>query len=94
MYPEIDVSIGGKISLDIYPKGNDKSQSVSYVMKEDPRTRIIFLGDRAFPGGNDYAACQYIDKIGRGTWFNVSNWKETMAILKLTDLYINRDGEK
>ena len=54
----------------------------------------MFLGDRAYPGGNDYAACQYIDRIGRGVWFNVSNWKETMAILKLTDLYINRDGEK
>ena len=93
-YPELDVSIGGKISLDIYPKGNDKSQSVSYVVRKDPQTRVIFLGDRAYPGGNDYAACRYIDRMGRGTWFNVNNWKETMAILKSTDLYTNRDGEK
>lgn len=94
MYPEIDVSIGGKISLDICPRGNDKSQSVRYVAANEKSSYIIFLGDRAFPGGNDYAAAREIDNMPRGLWFNVNNWKETQAILKLSNLYINKDGGK
>ena len=94
MYPEIDASIGGKISLDIYPKGNDKSQSVNYIMRHDRPRYIVFIGDRVFPGGNDYAAALALQRHNRGVWFNVSDWEETKALLRLGALYINRDGEK
>ena len=93
-YPELDVSIGGKISLDIYPKGNDKSQSVDYIMSHSCPSYIVFIGDRVFPGGNDYAAALAMERYNRGVWFNVSNWKETRAILRSSSLYINRDGFK
>jgi len=93
-HPEVDVSIGGKISLDIYQKGNDKSQSVNYIMQHDKPRYIVFMGDRVFPGGNDYAVTLAMQRHNKGVWFNVSNWQETKALLRLGTLYINRDGEK
>ena len=91
-YPDIGTSIGGKISIDIYPKGNDKSQSVDWIMQREMPDYIVFVGDRAYPGGNDYAACEAIEKHRRGVWFNVNSCKETRAILELNTLNTNRDG--
>ena len=34
-HTDLDVSIGGEISLDIYSRGNDKSQSIQYIMDHD-----------------------------------------------------------
>ena len=93
-YPHLDASIGGEISIDIYLRGNDKSQSVRYILNHEQPHYIIFIGDRAFEGGNDYAVCKELDNIGRGVWFNISNWKETKAILNSDHLYTNRDGVK
>ena len=35
-WSDLDAVIGGQISIDIYPKGNDKSQVLKYVEKEFP----------------------------------------------------------
>lgn len=44
-------SIGGQISIDIFPKGWDKT----YCLKHIPEgTTIIFFGDMTEEGGNDY----------------------------------------
>ena len=93
-YPLLDASIGGKISIDIYPRGNDKSQSVDWIMRRELPNYIIFVGDRAFPGGNDYAVCEALAKYNRGVWFNVNSEKETRAILNISNLYTNEDGRK
>ena len=54
MYPSLDCAIGGQISVDIYPRGMDKSQAYNYLKSGEPKTAIVFLGDRLRPGGNDY----------------------------------------
>ena len=54
MWPSLECSIGGQISIDIYPKGLNKSQAYSRVKSANPKCAIIFCGDRLMPGGNDY----------------------------------------
>ena len=44
-FPELDAVIGGQISIDIYPKGNDKSQVLEHIEKLHPTGQIIFIGD-------------------------------------------------
>ena len=46
------VSIGGQISLDIYPKGWDKTYCLQFV--ENKYDKIYFFGDRTEKNGNDY----------------------------------------
>lgn len=42
--------IGGQISIDIFPKGWDKTYSLQHVSEET----IVFFGDMTSVGGNDY----------------------------------------
>ena len=51
---DIEAVIGGQISIDIAPKGNDKSQVLKHIMKEQPNKKYFFVGDRTMEGGNDY----------------------------------------
>jgi phosphomannomutase len=57
MYRDLEFSIGGDISIDIYPKGKDKSQ-VLHDMKE----KNIFFGDRCSKGGGDYEISRMSNK--------------------------------
>jgi phosphomannomutase len=54
MWPYLDCSIGGQISIDIYPKGMNKAQAYNRVRSANPKHVIVFFGDRLTPGGNDY----------------------------------------
>lgn len=75
-FPEIEVSIGGQISIDIYPMGKNKGQIVEKV--DGP---IHFFGDKTEVGGNDYdLAKQLLDPPHKVT--QVQNWEETYSILK------------
>ena len=74
----ISASVGGKISIDIYPTGWDKSQ----VLKNIPEGNYFFFGDQAQPGGNDYFLAKVLTDNGH-TVYNVSGHKETWKILKL-----------
>jgi phosphomannomutase len=47
----LQFSIGGQISVDVFPKGWDKTHCLKFL--EDFRT-IHFFGDRTDPGGNDH----------------------------------------
>jgi len=51
---DIEAVIGGQISIDIAPRGNDKSQILSHIIKEQPNKQYFFVGDRTMEGGNDY----------------------------------------
>jgi phosphomannomutase len=44
-------SIGGQISIDIFPKGWDKTYCLKFV---DDFDTILFFGDKTMPGGNDH----------------------------------------
>lgn len=49
----LQFSVGGQISVDVFPKGWDKTYSLSF-FADSPSTVIHFFGDKTSPGGNDY----------------------------------------
>ena len=48
----LSFSLGGQISIDIFPKGWDKTYCLQFV--ENKYDNIYFFGDRTMEGGNDY----------------------------------------
>ena len=51
---DIEAVIGGQISIDIAPRGNNKSQILYHIITEHPDQKYFFIGDRTMKGGNDY----------------------------------------
>jgi len=49
----LQFSIGGQISFDVFPQGWDKTYCLNYIKAED-FDEIHFFGDKTFEGGNDY----------------------------------------
>ena len=72
-YPKLEFSIGGQTSMDIHPKGKDKSQALEHMSG-----KTIFFGDKCMVGGNDYAIAKKADK-----YHQVDGWKETMYVLNI-----------
>lgn len=69
-------SIGGQISIDIFPRGWDKTYCLQFVQyKYD---KIYFFGDKTMEGGNDYEIYNDSRVIG----YSVNNYKETIIILE------------
>jgi phosphomannomutase len=58
LLPELEVRIGGATSIDVTKKGIDKAYGVRQIHNhlKVPISRMLFVGDAIFPGGNDYAA--------------------------------------
>nr|CAG4636431.1 EOG090X0BFR [Eubosmina coregoni]SVE69999.1 EOG090X0BFR [Eubosmina coregoni] len=54
-FPDLGLkfSIGGQISIDVFPEGWDKTYALRYVEK-DGFKEIHFFGDKTAPGGNDH----------------------------------------
>tara|TARA_R110001592_G_scaffold81569_4_gene242138 strand:+ start:645 stop:1334 length:690 start_codon:yes stop_codon:yes gene_type:complete len=73
--PKLEATVGGQISIDIYPKGRDKSQILN-----DLEGDIMFFGDKCEPGGNDYSIVEKIKDTH--IVHRVKDWKSTMAILE------------
>jgi len=67
----LETAVGGQISIDVFPKGMDKSYALQFVKDTD----IYFFGDRCEPGGNDYEV--YTDS--RVTGVSVTGPKDTLA---------------
>jgi len=82
-YPDLDISLGGQISMDINPKGNNKSQCTRWIRENsgDPELEFVFFGDKCHKGGNDYDIVEDINKNKDGTFFSVSGPEETFSIL-------------
>ena len=72
-YPKLEFSIGGQTSMDIHPKGKDKSQALQQMSG-----KTIFFGDKCMAGGNDYSIAQKADK-----YHQVNGWKETMLVINV-----------
>jgi len=53
-WEDFEAVIGGQISIDITPKGMNKSQVLSEIKKYFSDEEYIFIGDRTMKGGNDY----------------------------------------
>jgi phosphomannomutase len=70
-FPSCSFSIGGQISIDVFPKGWNKTYCLQFI--ESQYDTIHFFGDKILPGGNDYEI---------GTDFRVKanpvmNWMDT-----------------
>jgi len=83
-WPTLDAVIGGQISIDIYPKGNDKSQVLNVIEQERlvPPSEYIFIGDGIENGGNDYPLAELMDNTEICDWYHTKGWKHTMQILE------------
>ena len=71
-YPGVDAVVGGQISIDIYPKGMDKSQVLNVIEQERlvPPNEYIFIGDGIENGGNDYPLAELMDNTEICDWYH------------------------
>ena len=81
-FPELEATVGGQISIDIYPKGQNKSQVLDDIIGP-----VTFFGDKCQPGGNDYPLVERLNKLNEEnnlstTIYEVKNYEETWDILK------------
>lgn len=79
-YPEIDVTIGGEISIDIYPLGLDKSQAVEYIREAHSYNSIVFFGDRIDEDGNDFSIVEVLKETD--IIHAVENFQDTYNVLQ------------
>ncbi len=78
LFPEIEASVGGEISIDIHKRGGNKSQILNEIDGE-----IYFFGDKMEKGGNDYPIAERLIKENRPhKLFKVKNPHETWERLK------------
>lgn len=70
-FPNLKAVVGGDISIDIFPKGRDKSQVASVL------SPFVFFGDKVYPGGNDYEIARLAD-----SHHPVARWQDTQIILE------------
>ena len=73
---DLQYSIGGQISIDIFPKGWDKTYCLQFI--EDKYEEIYFYGDKTDIGGNDYELYNDSRVIG----FHVNRYTDTIKLLK------------
>jgi phosphomannomutase len=82
-YKKLDFVIGGAVSLDIFNKGNDKSQVIHKHFKDAIKDhRIIFVGDRISFPGNDYSIAEELKRHSNGASYEVESWNDTEKLLK------------
>ena len=61
MFTDYTFNIGGEISIDIAPKGMDKSQVVKYLRMNGNTDPLYFFGDKTQKGGNDYSIANALE---------------------------------
>ncbi|XP_030375151.1 probable phosphomannomutase [Scaptodrosophila lebanonensis] len=74
---DLQYSIGGQISFDVFPHGWDKTYSLRHIEANYKFREIHFFGDKTEPGGNDYEI--YTDR--RTIGHKVSTPNDTKRIL-------------
>jgi phosphomannomutase len=78
-FKDLQCSVGGQISIDIYPKGTNKSIIATDLHEE---YELIFFGDKCHHGGNDYPLKMIIELGQYGKSFNVDNWMQTKELIE------------
>ena len=87
-FKDLDAVIGGQISIDIYPKGNDKSQILDIIEQERlvQPDEYIFIGDGINNKGNDYPLAKLMEETDNCSYYQTEGPEETKKILeKLSD---------
>ncbi|GJD07468.1 Phosphomannomutase [Galdieria sulphuraria] len=77
---DLQFSIGGQISFDVFPRGWDKTYCLSFV-KHIPV--IHFFGDKTFLGGNDYEIFQDARTIGHSVTSPEDTVKQCQQLFNL-----------
>lgn len=73
---ELNFSIGGQISVDIFPVGWDKTYCLKFI--ENDYNKIHFFGDKTSKGGNDYEIYNDNRVVGN----SVKTYKDTISLLE------------
>ena len=82
-FETLDFVIGGAVSMDIFNKGNDKSQIIEKYFKESlEHNRIHFVGDRIPAPGNDHTLAELLRGHPNGAAYEVETWEDTAKLLK------------
>jgi len=84
-FKDLDVVIGGQISIDIYPKGMDKSQVVEHIEDIEEKycpDKYIFIGDRTMEGGNDYPLAKLMTGKCFRDFYQTEGPEQTQKILE------------
>ena len=73
-----DIRIGGTSSIDVTRKGLDKEWGIKEFVQHHgfDFNEILFIGDKLYPGGNDYPAAKIVDCI------SVRNPEDTLKELR------------
>tara|TARA_B100001094_G_C18195952_1_gene810991 strand:+ start:12583 stop:13425 length:843 start_codon:yes stop_codon:yes gene_type:complete len=74
----LSASIGGQTSIDIFPKGWDKTYVMNHVGDYDV---ITFIGDKCEGSGNDKELYNFQDRLDNLVCFKTSSEKETLSII-------------
>jgi phosphomannomutase len=91
-WPELEAALGGQISIDITPKGLDKSQALQHIMKEQPNKKYFFVGDRTIPGGNDYPLAKLMEETDDCSAFQTGDPADKLGYLQTIKI-LNGIGE-
>jgi len=90
-YPTLNASVGGSISIDIIEEGKDKGQIIHY-LENVGATKVVFVGDRCEPGGNDHGIIRELCKSNLAfEWYNVNGPHETLTLIRTNKVF---DGGK
>ncbi len=90
-FKDLSAVIGGQISIDIAPVGNDKSQVIEKIMNRNivtSRDNYVFIGDRTMEGGNDYPLAKVMNEMDNCEVFQAGEpsaedgYKRTKEILE------------
>ena len=78
-----EASAGGQISIDIVPKGYNKSMAMNEILKRETDGALMFFGDRMADGGNDKPLADALKNAGppHGS-FPVKTYLDTWEELK------------
>tara|TARA_R110002020_G_scaffold468564_2_gene692974 strand:- start:690 stop:1412 length:723 start_codon:yes stop_codon:yes gene_type:complete len=77
----LEATIGGETGIDIYEKGHNKAQLLSYLEEVE---EIHFFGDAIYEGGNDWPLAKAITARNHSgdSIYRVDGWQATYDILK------------
>ena len=80
-----EIRLGGETSIDIFPKGWNKTYALRYYGDYD----VHFVGDRCEPGGNDHDIYMAVKRGNGYKTINTTNTKEIIG--NLIDSFSNED---
>ena len=77
VYPQLTAQVAGQTSVDIFPKGRDKSQILHLLDRP-----VQFFADSTQPGGNDHALSVALHERNDGSRVHaVRDWRHTRELL-------------